>query len=378
MTNNQNTASRNRSRTPASGPRRAAVPVRVPGGRYTAIIGPQARRELPDILSGLRGAHRSLIITDETVAALHGSAIAAHVPNAAVVAVPAGERSKSLRAAETLYDHLAAARMLRGDVLIALGGGMIGDLTGFVAGTWMRGMRFVQMPTTTEAAVDASVGGKTGVNHPAGKNLIGVFHQPSAVVIDTDLLATLPDRDHAAGLAESVKHAVIRDPRFLAWHESRARQIAGRHPETLARLIARNCRIKAGVVALDEREAGIRAILNYGHTIGHALEHVLGFELRHGECVALGMIAENAIAVGRQAMRAADARRVADVLAALGLPTRLPRVVAAGDVIEACRLDKKSEGDAVHFVLVAQFGAAQRVVNVQASEIAAALEAIQP
>lgn len=318
-------------------------------------------------------------MTDETVARLHGDAIRTQVPGAKLVAVAPGEESKSLTTAAWLYERLAEARVGRRDALIALGGGVVGDLAGFVAATWLRGIDFVQVPTTLESAVDASVGGKTGVNLPAGKNLVGAFHQPAAVVIDTDFLNTLPQRDFRAGLAESVKHAAIRDPDFLNWHEQRADAIVARDPQTLDELIERNCRIKAGVVEQDEREAGLRAILNHGHTIGHAIEHVLGYELRHGECVALGMIAENALAVGRGLLSARAAERIRVLLAELGLPTALPRGLDPAAFRAALAVDKKNAGGAVNYVLLHErdeVGRTVRVGDVSENELAAALGAI--
>lgn len=332
---------------------------------------------MPELVATLGGVWRIAVISDATVAGLHRARISEVLPDAAWIEFPAGEASKSLRRVEQLYDRLAAAGVGRRDLVLTLGGGVAGDLGGFTAATWLRGVRFVQVPTTIEAAVDASVGGKTGVNHAAGKNLIGAFHQPSAVVIDTDLLATLPQRDYVAGLAESVKHGVIRDAEFLRWQAARCDAILGRDSRTLETLIHRNCRIKAEVVGKDEREAGLRAILNYGHTLGHAIEHLVGYELRHGECVALGMLAENAIAVAREALPRGEAEEIAALIAALGLPTRLPRALRIEDVLAAIRMDKKAEGGAVHFVLVSRIGAPQRVSNVLDEEVAAGMEAIR-
>jgi len=317
-----------------------------------------------------------LIVSDETVAALHAHQIQAVAPSAKLVTIPPGEASKSLASAARLYDQLATARIGRRDAIVAFGGGVVGDLAGFVAATWLRGIDFIQMPTTLEAAVDASVGGKTGVNLPSGKNLVGAFHQPTAVLVDTDFLNTLSQRDFRAGLAESVKHAVIRDPDFLSWHEQHAAAIDARDPQLIAELICRNCRIKAAIVEQDEREAGLRAILNHGHTIGHALEHVLGYELRHGECVALGMIAENALAVGRGLLSSATAMRIRALLARLGLPTRLSHALDAGAFRAALALDKKSVAGAVNYVLLSDAGRTVRVADVSDAEVAAAIAAI--
>lgn len=354
---------------------------------YPILIGEGAAAQLP----ALRAAHgdkkQAIVVADETVFRLHGAALCAALPSGtAVLTFPTGETSKSLAQVERLCDELARLRVDRDGLLIAFGGGVAGDLGGFVAAAWLRGIAFIQVPTTLLAAVDASVGGKTGVNLRAGKNLVGAFHQPQAVVIDTRFIATLPRRDFAAGLAESVKHAAIRAPAFLDWHETHAEALAA-FPDTaahaatadiLADLIGRNCAIKAAVVGCDEREAGLRAILNYGHTAGHAFEHLLEYELRHGECVALGMRVENEIARRRGWLPAADAQRVATLLERLGLPPRLPRVLDPADVWSACQVDKKVRDGRVNFVLLRALGQPERVADVTEAEVAAALLGVQP
>jgi 3-dehydroquinate synthase len=345
---------------------------------YAIHIGPGARQELAAWLKK-HSPPQVAVIADQTVADLHLEHLKPYLtPGAVVLTFPPGEASKSLQAAERLYAKLALARVERSGVIVAFGGGVAGDLAGFVAATWLRGVRFIQVPTTLLAAVDASVGGKTGVNLPAGKNLVGAFHQPQAVIIDTEFLHTLSAVDYSAGLAESVKHAAIRDPGLLEWHEASAERIMARETEVVSELVARNCTIKAAVVAQDEREAGLRAILNYGHTIGHAIEHLLGYELRHGQCVALGMIAENELACVRGLLARPEAERIRALLARLGLPVRLPRPVRAENVAAACRLDKKVRDAAVNFVLLERIGQARRVADVSDGEMAAALGAIQP
>jgi 3-dehydroquinate synthase len=322
---------------------------------------------------------QTVVIADKTVADLHLQRLRAHLPGDSVVLTfPPGETSKSLGEVGRLYDQLAQARIERDALIVTFGGGVASDLGGFVAATWLRGIRFAAVPTTLLAAIDASVGGKTGVNLPGGKNLIGAFHQPVAVIIDTGFLQTLPDRELRAGLAESVKHAAVRDAEFLAWHEGHAEALASRNADATAALIARNCEIKAEVVALDEREAGLRAILNHGHTLGHALEHLLGYELRHGECVALGMLAENELACLRGLLPRATADRIRDLLERLGLPLRLPQAVDLAQVVAACRLDKKVRHGAINFVLLRELGQPVRVADVSEAEISAALATIQP
>lgn len=351
--------------------------VRLPGNFYPILVGSGARRELPRVISELRPSQIA-VVTDATVHGLHRVAIEselAALPSRWVV-LPAGEASKSLAVLERIYDELAATRLERDGLILALGGGVVGDVAGFAAATWLRGVRFVQLPTTLEAAVDASVGGKTGINHPLGKNLIGAFHQPSAVVIDVDFLATLPQRDAIAGLGECVKHAALKGDDEIAWLEGNAAGVIGREPAALTELIARNCRIKAEVVAADERERDRRAILNYGHTLGHALEHVMGYELRHGECVALGILAENQIAVTRGLLPPALAGRIEALIDRLGLPTRLPRPLDRDAVLAACRLDKKNRGGAVTLMLLHGAGRCERAADVRDEEIVAAVESI--
>ncbi len=346
---------------------------------YSIHIGPGARTVLQKCITSQQSPWHAVVVADQTVADLHLHRLLSCLPPGPVVLTfPTGEVSKSLASIERLCEQLAEARVERQAVVVAFGGGVAGDLAGFVAAVWLRGVRFVQVPTSLLAAVDAAVGGKTGVNLRAGKNLVGAFHQPLAVIVDTDFLQTLAARDFAAGLAESVKHAVIRDPEFLDWHEAHAGKIVGRDPAAVSYLIARNCEIKAVVVARDEREAGLRAILNYGHTIGHALEHLLGYELRHGECVALGMLAENELACVRGWLGRPEADRVRSLLAHLGLPVALARPLPPADVWAACQVDKKVRDAAVHFVLVRSVGDPMRVTDVSAAEVARALQAIQP
>ncbi len=346
---------------------------------YPILIGPGTRSELTQVTRYRSRNPQLVVIADRTVADLHGMALAAALPNPPlVVTFDPGENAKTLAECQRIQEALAAARIERGAVLLTFGGGVAGDLGGFVAATWLRGVAYVQVPTTLLAAIDASVGGKTGVNLTAGKNLVGAFHQPLAVVVDLDFLATLPTRTYTAGLAESVKHALIRDADLLAWHERNADAITARAPDVLAELIARNCAIKAAVVAADEREADLRAILNFGHTIGHALEHLLEYELQHGECVALGMLVENELAQRRGLIDAALADRVRTLLARLGLPVRLPRPVAAVAVQQVCAVDKKTADGAVTFVLLRALGDPVKVRDVTPAEIAAALEVITP
>ncbi|MBL8880047.1 MAG: 3-dehydroquinate synthase [Phycisphaerales bacterium] len=359
---------------PISANQPARITVRTATIAYDVWISPEAISQLSVLLEGVR---TRIAVVDANVARLH----AAHFPPALfsrVELIEPGETSKSLPTAERLYSVLADARVERGDMLIAIGGGVVTDLAGFVAGTWLRGIRYISIPTTLEAAIDASVGGKTAINHAAGKNLIGVFHHPSTVLIDTRFLATLPRRDLIAGLAESVKHALLTTPAFVAWHETHAELIRDGDTGAMNELIARNIQVKTDVVARDEREAGLRAILNYGHTIGHAIEHVLEYELRHGECVALGIVAENALAVAAGILDPTTATRARALLHTLGLPTALPRPVDAEALLEACRVDKKVRSGKVRFALLRGIGAPVIVDHLSDAEIVGAIRTIQP
>ncbi|MDX2200599.1 MAG: 3-dehydroquinate synthase [Phycisphaerae bacterium] len=355
------------------------VMVELPHCRYPIAIGAGAISEWASLVSASGASPAGVfVVADASVAELHRGRISQVVGDKSLTTVAPGETSKSLEEAERLYQALGAARVGRDGVIVAIGGGVVGDLAGFVAGTWMRGIRFLQVPTTLEAAIDAAVGGKTGVNTSHGKNMVGVFHQPIGVIVDLDFLATLADRDLRAGLAESVKHAAIRDPGFLEWQETNAGAILRRDAATLGELIARNVAIKADVVSRDEREAGLREILNYGHTVGHAIEHLMGYELRHGECVALGMIAENEIAVGRGWLGREGAERIRALIAALGLPTRLPTRLDPADIWAACRHDKKNRGGAVRMVVLRGVGAATAIADATEAELTRVIEAVMP
>lgn len=345
----------------------AIISVDVPLGdrAYAIHIGPGAIGRLGDEVGRVAPARRAAIITDQTVAALHAHRLIEPLAQAGVdgefIVIPPGEASKSLAQASGLYDRLAARRHARNEPIIALGGGVVGDLAGFVASTWMRGVPWVQCPTTMEAAVDAAVGGKTGVNHAAGKNLIGAFHQPRVVLADTACLATLSDRDYRAGLAESVKHALVRDEAFLAWHEENADRILSRDDATVSALIRRNCEIKAAIVAADERESGGpgigRAALNVGHTIGHALEADATLALRHGEAVALGLVVELDLAVRVAGFDAAARDRIERLLGRLGLPLKVPgRQGLEAAVLGRTLLDKKNREQTTRWVLPMAIG----------------------
>ena len=289
------------------------VPVNIPGKPCRILAGPGLIGRAGDLSAeaGLRGA--CAIITDENVGRLHGAAVQKSLEAAGyaaqILAVPAGEKSKSLAAVENLADRMIAAGLYRKSFVVALGGGVVGDLAGFVAAIYHRGIPFLQIPTTIVAQVDSSIGGKTGVNARAGKNLLGTFHQPRLVLADTDTLSTLPDREFREGFAEVIKHAVIRDAAMLAELSPEAPR------QSLAPLIARNITIKAAIVSADEREeSGLRALLNFGHTIGHAIENVAGYgRFLHGEAISLGLCAALEISVRKAGLPESDARATAKI-----------------------------------------------------------------
>ncbi len=301
-----------------------------------------------------------LIVTNTTVAKLYlakltGSFAQRHI---AECIVPDGEQHKTLQTAGWVLDALVANKMNRDATVLALGGGVVGDIAGFAASCYQRGIGYVQMPTTLLAQVDSSVGGKTGVNHPGGKNLIGAFYQPQAVIADTDALKTLPDRELKSGLAEVIKHGVVWDPMLFAWLEKQIPQLLTRDNEALTYAIGRSCEIKATVVARDEREHNLRAILNFGHTFGHAIESATSYEqYLHGEAVALGMIIAADLSCRLGLIDAAVKGRLRDLLAQAGLPTEAPRIGAAR-AYELMQMDKKVLGGSIRLVLLEKLGRA--------------------
>jgi len=342
----------------------AQVRVDLPGRAYDILIGEGELDRLGEQVAARIESKRATIVTDSHVGPLYLKRAASGLGRSGIdthaVTIPAGEASKSLTQLARVFDELAARGHSRDEVVIALGDGVIGDLAGLAAALWNRGMPFVQCPTTLEAQIDASIGGKTAINHSAGKNLIGAFHQPSVVCIDVTCLGTLSDRDFIAGLAESVKHAIICDPAFFAWHETNGKQVLAREPAAIIELVRRNCEIKARVVEQDERESATdgvgRAALNFGHTIGHAIEAQAAYALRHGEAVALGMIAEMDLAVRRCGLVAADRDRAIALMGATGLPTRSTAPIDADDIISRLGTDKKKRGQMVRFVVPRHIG----------------------
>jgi 3-dehydroquinate synthase len=295
-----------------------------------------------------------LVVSNETVAPLYLDKLEACLDGISIetINLPDGEQYKTLDTATSILDKLVESGANRDTTVIALGGGVVGDIAGFAAATYMRGVAFIQVPTTLLAQVDSSVGGKTGVNHPGGKNLIGAFHQPRVVLIDTDTLNTLPDRELSAGIAEVIKHGAIADADFFAWLEDNMEALRARDSDALAHAVQRSCEIKAAVVAEDEREAGRRAVLNFGHTFGHAIENSLGYgEWLHGEAVAAGMV----MAAELSGLEEADTARLRDLIEKGGLPI-VPPKVGAEQLLTAMGRDKKVLGKSLRFVLLRQLG----------------------
>ena len=371
----------------------SAVAIRVPvslGARsYEILIGSRGLADCAITLTGWLNSRpeyqsrtrSALIVTDVHVAGRHAQVVCDALTRdgwrCGLATLPAGEHTKSLEVVADLYDRLVALRADRQTAVVAVGGGVIGDVAGFAAATYARGLPFLQIPTTLLAQVDSSVGGKVGINHPQGKNLIGAFHQPQGVLIDTSVLATLPDRDYRSGLAEVVKYGVILDAGFFEYLAGRVAEVNTRDPGVLRDAIATSCRLKAQVVEQDEYErSGLRAVLNYGHTFAHAFEALAGYEeLLHGEAVAIGMVCAARLAERLGRVPADLPRRQSEWLAAVGLPTRLPeRLQLRTDaLIDRMQLDKKSVGGNLRFVLPTRLGHVELVPHVPLSHVQAVL-----
>ncbi|WP_158885845.1 3-dehydroquinate synthase [Rhodanobacter sp. L36] len=324
----------------------------------------------------LRGRH-ALVISNSTVAPLYLDRIAQGLDGLrwASFLLDDGEAHKSFANVGRALEALGELGATRDACIIALGGGVVGDLAGFSAACWMRGIDFIQMPTTLLAMVDSSVGGKTGVNLPAGKNLAGAFHQPRAVIADIDTLATLPDREFRAGLAEVVKGAAIGDEPFFAWLEQHADALSARDPGSVMKAIARKVRYKAGVVARDETEQGDRALLNLGHTFGHALETAGRYTaLLHGEGVAIGMLLAARLSERLGMSQAADTQRLQRLLEKLGLPVAIPAGMDAQKLLALMRLDKKNTAGTLRLILWRGVGLAEIVSGVGEADVLAVLQ----
>ncbi|MFL5608118.1 MAG: 3-dehydroquinate synthase [Gemmatimonadaceae bacterium] len=340
---------------PASSPTRA-----VDAGSYRVIIGAGLRRAFASWIVDAAPAHRFAVVSDADVAPLYADALVSDLGRHARTSLhlmPAGEAHKTRETWARLTDDLLAAGCGRDTTIVALGGGVVGDLAGFVAATFMRGVPVVQCPTSLLAMIDASVGGKTGVDTPAGKNLVGAFHPPAVVLADVEILGTLPRSHRRAGLAEAIKHGVIADAAYFARiDESLHALLEGDADATLA-LVARSVELKAEVVRADEHEHGIRKTLNFGHTLGHAIELTSGFTLLHGEAIAIGMVLEARLAERIGVAPRGTSSEIERLTARAGLPVARPAAMSVESVLEATRLDKKARGGAVAYSLPARIGA---------------------
>jgi len=328
---------------------------------YPVWVEPGLLADVGSLVPAVAPAHRYVVISDTAVAPLHANAVAAMLPRSLCLEVLPGESQKTRESWVRLTDEMLAAGCGRDTTVVAVGGGVVGDLAGFVAATFMRGVPVVQIPTTLLAMVDASVGGKTGVDTPHGKNLVGAFHPPAAVLADPLVLATLPRRELIAGLAEVVKHGVIADAAYFDAVRAALPLLTGDegHNATalLAHVVAGSVATKASIVAADEREGGVRKILNFGHTIGHAVETLSGYSLLHGEAVAIGMAVEAEAAERAGIAERGTAQTVRDTLQAAGLPVRRPADIAPDDIIDATRGDKKARAGRVEYALPVRIGA---------------------
>lgn len=366
------------------------IPVSLPQQYYAVAIAPGSLSQLGTLLQDRQLqptvlGNKILIVSNPQIWRLYGQTLSEGLLRAGFSVqhclLPAGERYKTLKSIQKIYDSALAQRLERSSTLVALGGGVIGDMTGFAAATWLRGIHFVQVPTSLLAMVDAAIGGKTGVNHPLGKNLIGAFYQPRLVLIDPDTLQTLPGREFRAGMAEVIKYGVIWDQTLFQHLEAcdRLDQLRYLPPTLLHQILSRSCQTKVDVVTQDEKEAGLRAILNYGHTIGHAIESLTHYrQFNHGEAVALGMIAAGQIALELQLWPAAEFKRQLGLIQKAGLPTQLPPDLDLAAIANLLQTDKKVKAGRVRFILPTQIGAVTLTDQVSDSIILKALELMQP
>jgi 3-dehydroquinate synthase len=344
---------------------KSIIPVQLPQQSYDIVITPDAIAHLGTWMPHLKLGKKVIVVSNAAIFRQYGQTLIMSLQEAgfdvALCLLPAGERYKTLASVQKIYDAAIAHRLERSSTLVALGGGVVGDMTGFAAATWLRGISVVQVPTSLLAMVDAAIGGKTGVNHPQGKNLIGAFHQPRLVLIDPHVLKTLPVREFRAGMAEVIKYGIIWDAELFQALEQAQRLDQRRYMSDalLQDILTRSCQAKAHVVSQDEKEAGLRAILNYGHTIGHAVESLTGYRVvNHGEAVAIGMVVAGELAIGLQLWDRTSADRQLALIEKTGLPTRLPAGLDIDAIVESLQTDKKVQDGQVRFILPTQIGQA--------------------
>ena len=355
------------------------VPVSTPSLRYEVIIGRGLLEGAGDCICKIVGGRRVIVITASPIRRRWGKVLLQSLAKSGlsteILEMPDGEPAKRLSTLEKLAEKLVKLGADRDAVLIALGGGVVGDVTGFLASIYMRGVGVIQVPTTVLAQVDAAIGGKTGVNLKSGKNLLGTFHQPCAVLVDPNVLATLPSREYRAGLYESLKCGIIGDPGLFQLFEERRREILDRDPAVVEKVIADSVRLKASVVSADEKEGGLRQVLNLGHTLGHAIEAETRYkQLLHGEAVAWGMLAATHIALSTGKLDSVTAGRISNAILSFG---RLPRMkIRSTSILKRLRSDKKTRQGVVHFILPREIGKVEIVSDVPDAIVKSAVEEI--
>jgi 3-dehydroquinate synthase len=339
------------------------IPVKLPENAYEIVIKTSGLSSLGDYLTPLKLGKKIIVVSNPEIFNFYGKTVLNSLETAGFEVfthlIPPGEQFKTLSQIEKVYDTAFNHRLERSSTLLALGGGVIGDLTGFAAATWLRGINFIQVPTSLLAMVDASVGGKTGVNHPLGKNLIGAFYQPKLVFIDPEVLKTLPEREFRAGMAEVIKYGVIWDENLFAQLEQCdcLESYSKISPELLETILTRSCQAKADVVGQDERESGLRAILNYGHTVGHTIESLTNYSsVNHGEAVAMGMAIAGAIAISLNLWTKEEGDRQNQLIIKTGLPTEIPAGLNSEEIINLLSADKKVKDGKVRFILPTKIG----------------------
>jgi 3-dehydroquinate synthase len=348
---------------------------------YEIYIGNDIIDRMGLLLAKHNWGERYIIITDDMVSPLHGARVAGTLKEMGlktdIIDFPAGEASKNMQTSLRIGDQLMALGADRTSALIALGGGVVGDITGFVASIYMRGIPYIQVPTTLLAQVDSSIGGKTGIDLSTGKNIIGTFYQPKGVFIDLAFLQTLESRELKNGLAEVVKYGIIDDPELFGILESKADDITKENVDLLEEIVTKSCRIKKGVVEIDEQEKGVRRILNFGHTIGHAIETETGYTIPHGDAVSMGMVAAALISERMRYLPSEDRERIIALIRAMDLPDRIPKGLKPEGIFARLKGDKKKAGDVLNFVLLKKIGIPFVTSDVPESVITETIKGLQ-
>lgn len=364
----------------------ATIRVDLPTSQYNVTIQPHGLQQLGQHCQQLKLGKKIVVVSNPVIFKHYGQGVVDSLTAAGFIVttclLPAGERYKTLASIQKIYDVAIGQRLERSSTFLALGGGVIGDMTGFAAASWLRGINLIQVPTTLLAMVDSSIGGKTGVNHPRGKNLIGAFYQPRLVMIDPEVLKTLPSREWRAGMAEVIKYGIIWDAELFQMLEEAGKldRLSQVSPNLLAEILRRSAQSKVDVVSQDEKEGGIRAILNYGHTIGHAIESLTGYKVvNHGEAVAIGMVAAGQLAVKDKLWTNADTTLQDKVIKNTGLPILLPAGINIDEIVTALSLDKKVQSGQVRFIMPTKIGEAivtDRISNQTVRHVLQSMESL--